>query len=89
MSEPSRLMLEPAENIALTVARAQLERGENPPINTTAALVLTIERLAGEVPSEVLKTAARRVVDSWLTKDFQPALHALEHLTCGEVSADA
>ena len=37
----------PAENLALTVARAQLQRGENPPINTTAALVLALDRLTG------------------------------------------
>ena len=37
--------LEPAERMAVTVARAQLGRGENPPINMTAALLLTIDRL--------------------------------------------
>lgn len=36
----------PAESIALTVARAQLERGENPPINMTATLVLALDRLS-------------------------------------------
>lgn len=38
----------PAEQIAVTVARAQLERGENPPPNTTAVLLLTIGRLTGQ-----------------------------------------
>jgi hypothetical protein len=38
-------VLLPAENLALTVARAQLERGENPPVNTTAALVAALDRL--------------------------------------------
>lgn len=37
--------LEPAEHMALTVAQAQLKRGENPPLNVTAVLVLAIERL--------------------------------------------
>jgi hypothetical protein len=37
----------PAESMALTVARAQLGRGENPEINVTTMLVMTIERLAG------------------------------------------
>ena len=39
--------LTPTERLALVVARGQLNRGENPPINTTAVLVLTIERLTG------------------------------------------
>jgi hypothetical protein len=29
----------PAEHMALTVARAQIERGDNPPVNTTAGPV--------------------------------------------------
>lgn len=37
----------PAESMALTVARAQLERGENPPPNTTAMLVMALDRLTG------------------------------------------
>ena len=36
----------PAECIALTVAQAQLRRGENPPINITATLALAVERLS-------------------------------------------
>lgn len=42
---PGTVALLPAENIALTVARAQLGRGENPPINTTTALVMALDRL--------------------------------------------
>jgi hypothetical protein len=42
------VQLEPAERLAVTVASAQLARGENPPVNTTAALLLTIKRLTGE-----------------------------------------
>jgi hypothetical protein len=40
--------LEPAERIAFTVASAQVARGDNPPPNTTAALLLTIQRLITE-----------------------------------------
>lgn len=36
---------EPPENMAL--ARSQLHRGENPPVNTTAMLVMALDRLAG------------------------------------------
>jgi hypothetical protein len=39
--------LRPAENMALTVARAQVSRGEQPGLNTTGLLIWTIERLAG------------------------------------------
>lgn len=39
--------LRPVEKMALTVAKSQLARDENPPINTTAMLIMTIERLAG------------------------------------------
>ena len=40
--------LEPGERMVMTVAEAQLKRGENPPINTTAALFIIIERLTSE-----------------------------------------
>ncbi len=40
-----QVTLSPAASIALTVASAQLRRGENPPINITAALVLELEAL--------------------------------------------
>jgi len=36
-----------AEHMVYTVARNQIRRGDNPPINTTAGLLATIERLAG------------------------------------------
>ena len=36
-----------AESAALTVARAQVERGENPPYGTTTMLVLALDRLTG------------------------------------------
>jgi len=42
--------LEPAERMAFTVAASQVARDENPGINTTAALLLTIQRLIGEAP---------------------------------------
>jgi hypothetical protein len=45
---PGYRQLAPAERLAVTVASAQLARGENPPVNTTAALLLTIKRLTGE-----------------------------------------
>jgi hypothetical protein len=41
------MTLLPAERLALNVAKAQLARGENPPSNTTAMLVMAIERLTG------------------------------------------
>lgn len=45
--------LAPAENIAVTVARAQVQRGENPPVNTTSMLLIIIDRLtAGKTPEE-------------------------------------
>jgi hypothetical protein len=44
----SRNVLLPVESMTLTVARAQLQRGENPEINVTTMLVLIIERLVGE-----------------------------------------
>jgi len=43
-------LLLPAEDIALTVARAQVERGENPTPNISAVLVMTLDRLKEEFP---------------------------------------
>ena len=43
----------PAEALALSVAKAQLARGENPPPNTTAMLALTIDRLTGAMCSDL------------------------------------
>jgi hypothetical protein len=40
--------LRPAEHMSTTVATAQVRRGENPGLNTTAMLLLTIERLTGQ-----------------------------------------
>ncbi len=40
--------LEPAERMAFTVAAGQVARDENPGINTTAALLLTIQRLIAD-----------------------------------------
>ncbi len=45
--EPLLSGLIPAERLALTVARAYLERGDNPPPGVTAILVMTIDRLLG------------------------------------------
>lgn len=51
MSTPSRLA--PAENMVITIARAQLRRGENPPVNTTSMLMIIIGRLvSGQSPEE-------------------------------------
>lgn len=37
----------PAEDMALTVARAQVRRGEDPGLNTTTMLVMALDRLTG------------------------------------------
>lgn len=39
--------LQPVENMALTIALAQIERGDEVPANTTAALILALARLVG------------------------------------------
>jgi hypothetical protein len=44
--ETKPALLLPPERIALTVAKAQLRRGENPGINVTTVLVMALERLA-------------------------------------------
>jgi hypothetical protein len=54
--EPLPSGLIPAERIALTVARAQIERGDNPPVNITTVLVMTIDRLTGG-PGQCIKIA--------------------------------
>jgi hypothetical protein len=41
------VVLKPAENIALTIARGQIERGVEVPPNTTAMLVLALDRVTG------------------------------------------
>ena len=42
---PYRPMLEPAENMALTIALAQIDRGEEVPPNTTAVLIFALDRI--------------------------------------------
>jgi len=51
-TEPLPSGLIPAERLALTMARAQLGRGENPPQNITTVLVMTIERLLAAMQEE-------------------------------------
>ena len=48
-------VLLPAEKMVLTIARAQIERGDEVPPSTTAFLVLALERIAeleSALPSE-------------------------------------
>jgi hypothetical protein len=45
--EPLPSGLIPAERVALTVARAQLERGDTVTANIAAVLVMTVDRLTG------------------------------------------
>lgn len=42
----------PEERLAVSMASAQLARGENPPVNTTAMLLLTLQRLTGDGTQE-------------------------------------
>ena len=42
-------LLLPAENLALTVARAQVERRDNPAPNVSAVLVMALDRLISEI----------------------------------------
>lgn len=44
----------PAENMALTVAHAQVERGENPTQNISTVLVMALDRLIGTFGDKVL-----------------------------------
>lgn len=50
-----RLLL-PAERMALTVALAQVGRGESPPPNTAAVIVMALARLADASPIPWCKT---------------------------------
>lgn len=43
----AEITLLPAEDMALTVARSQLGRGDAPGANTTAMLVMALDRLTG------------------------------------------
>lgn len=49
-------LLLPAERMALTVALAQVGRGESPPPNTSAVIVMALARLAGATPVPWCKT---------------------------------
>jgi hypothetical protein len=42
----------PVERMAFTVAKAQIQRGENPEINVTAMLLMALERLVNEEEAE-------------------------------------
>lgn len=48
LPSPDELM--PAESMALTVALAQLRRGDTPPPNTAAACIFALARLTGREP---------------------------------------
>ena len=56
-------LLLPAENMALTVARAQIERRENPTPNVTAVLVMALDRLIDEIPDGDLYTECEHLRD--------------------------
>ncbi|KKL23688.1 hypothetical protein LCGC14_2422890 [marine sediment metagenome] len=43
-------LLLPAENMVLTVARAQVERGATPTLSISAVLVMALDRLIDEIP---------------------------------------
>lgn len=47
-------LLMPAENMALIVARAQVERGENPTQNVSTVLVMALDRLIDKLGGKVL-----------------------------------
>lgn len=53
----------PAESMALTVARAQVERGDAS--NIQAVLVLTVERLAAEI--QAVRELRNRIIAEWPT----------------------
>lgn len=61
VDEASLATLLPEERLAFTVAASQVARDDNPGINTTAALLLTIERLIGlsahRMETEVIQRA--------------------------------
>jgi hypothetical protein len=42
------IQLLPAESIALTIARAKIARGDEVPPNTTAMLVMALDRITGK-----------------------------------------
>lgn len=63
----------PAERIALTVARAAVDRGEPPGINVATVLVMALERLSTLQPP--------------VPEDFSPSPCACERW-CGDVSEE-
>ena len=59
MSSP----LLPPERIALTVARAQIKRGEDPTPNITAVLIMALARLVDKIGDE--ETQLQAITDAW------------------------
>jgi len=91
--EPFPGGLIPAERMALTVARRQLERVENPPFSITAALVMTIDRLLEEMRTVRAAQSPERTVTHWgvrspgepEVREYDDEEDAREHLLAGEV----
>jgi len=91
--EPLPSGLIPAERLALTVARRQLERGDNPPLNITTALVMTIDRLLEEMRTARAAQSPERTVTHWgvrvpgepAVREYDDEEDAREHLLAGEV----
>lgn len=52
-------LLSPGEDVALTIARAQVQRGESPTPNIAAVVVMTLDRLVADhaVATEANATA--------------------------------
>ncbi len=46
----SKVKLTPIESMVLTIANGQIRRKVNPPLNTTAVLVMTLNRLTNQEP---------------------------------------
>ena len=61
-----RDLLLPAESMALTVARAQVKRGENTTPNISAVLVMALDRLVDKLDDKVLHAECGHVVDDTL-----------------------
>ncbi len=59
-------LLLPAENMALTVARAQVERGEGVTPNISAVLVMALDRLIDELDGKVLHAECEHMVNDTL-----------------------
>ncbi len=56
-------LLLPAENVALTVARAQVKRGEGTTPNISAVLVMALDRLVDNLDGRVLHAECKHVAD--------------------------